>query len=189
MEGAQAAGTGEGGQIIVEGAPVSMGREAQVTQAGDHRFFAGWRSDPFFFDTRGALNNFQFTGEDFFADKDVCSIALEVPNSVLGPKRDGPVGSHADRAWAGDGFRRIAARALANAFLTGEQNADYRAAEPANDARFVAVFAHSLEHTGGYTPEEASRVAGTTAAGPSALRPYASSILSEQRPDAHRRRL
>ena len=32
---------------------------------------------------------------------------------------------------------------------------------PADDARFVALFAHALEHTGGYTPEEATRVAGT----------------------------
>src|SRR5450631_4159397 len=39
LEGAQAAGTGEGGQVLVEGAPVSMGREAQVTQAGGYRFF------------------------------------------------------------------------------------------------------------------------------------------------------
>jgi hypothetical protein len=30
-----------------------------------------------------------------------------------------------------------------------------------DDARFVPVFAHSLEHTGGYTPEEATRVAQT----------------------------
>src|SRR6266571_386617 len=82
LEGAQAAGTGEGGEVIVQGAPVSMGREAQVTQAGDYRFFAGWRSDPFFFDA-AAFNNFQFVGEDFFADKDICSIALEVPNAVL----------------------------------------------------------------------------------------------------------
>ena len=89
VEGAQAAGTGEGGQVIVEGAPVSMGREAQVTQAGDYRFFAGWRSDPFFFDAMGALNNLQFTGDDFFADKDICSIVLEVPNSALGPKEVG----------------------------------------------------------------------------------------------------
>jgi hypothetical protein len=89
VEGAQAVGTGDGGQAIVEGAPVSMGREARVTQAGDYRFFAGWRSDPFFFDVRGALNNLQFTGDDFFADKDVCSIVLEVPNSALGPKEVG----------------------------------------------------------------------------------------------------
>jgi len=26
----------------------------------------------------------QFTGDDFFADKDVCSIVLELPNSALG---------------------------------------------------------------------------------------------------------
>src|SRR5579871_5709898 len=82
-EGAQAAGTGEGGQVIVAGVPVSRGREAQVTQAGDYRFFVGWRSDAFFFDVAGALNNLQFTGEDFFTDKDICSIVLEVPNSAL----------------------------------------------------------------------------------------------------------
>src|SRR5215468_5715037 len=70
VEGAQAARAGESGTVIIEGAPVSMGREARVTQAGGYRFFAGWRSDPFFFDTQGALNNNQFTGEDFFADKD-----------------------------------------------------------------------------------------------------------------------
>src|SRR6185295_3676198 len=46
-------------------------------------------------------------------------------------------------------------------FLTGEQNEAYRAAEPADDARFIDVFAHSLEHTGGFTPYEARKVAGT----------------------------
>jgi Domain of unknown function (DUF4331) len=153
----------EGGQVIVEGAPVSMGREAYVTQAGDYRFFAGWRSDPFFFDG-GALNNFQFTGTDFFADKDICSIALEVSNAVLGPKEV--------RLWArtviradGDGGGWVqaerGARASQTPFLTGEQNEAYRAAEPADDARFVDVFAHSLEHTGGFAPEEARRVART----------------------------
>src|SRR5690348_1619751 len=43
----------EGGQAIVEGAPVSTGREAGVTEAGGYRLFAGWRSDPFFIDRRG----------------------------------------------------------------------------------------------------------------------------------------
>src|SRR5258708_443624 len=86
LEGEQAAKTGEGGRVIVEGAPVSMERVAHVTSAGDYRFFAGWRSEPFFFDVGGALNNFQFIGEDFFADKDICSIVLEVPNSALGSK-------------------------------------------------------------------------------------------------------
>jgi hypothetical protein len=78
----QAAGTGDDGQMILERAPVSAGNEAQVTEAGDYRFFAGWRSDPFFFDTQCALNNLQFTGVDFFAEADVCSIVLEVTNRI-----------------------------------------------------------------------------------------------------------
>src|ERR671935_378318 len=89
IEGADAAGAEEGGEILFADAPVSAGSEAQVTEAGEYRFFAGWRSDPFFFDAGGALNEFQFTGDDFFADKDVCSIALEVPNSALGSTKVG----------------------------------------------------------------------------------------------------
>src|SRR6476659_5875679 len=89
VDGPQAAGTGDGGRVIVDGAPVSIGREARVTEAGDTRFFAGWRSDPFFCDVEGAKNNLRFTGDDFFADKDVCSIVLEVPNSALGTKEVG----------------------------------------------------------------------------------------------------
>src|SRR6267378_2234636 len=75
---------GDAGLAIVEGAPVSTGPVARVTETGDYRFFAGWRSDPFFCDVEGAKNNLQFTGDDFFADKNVCSIVLEVPNSTLG---------------------------------------------------------------------------------------------------------
>src|SRR5207237_9345965 len=160
LEGAPAAGTGEGGEVILQGAPVSMGREAQVTQAGDYRFFAGWRSDPFFFDA-GAFNNFQFVGEDFFADKDICSIALEVPNAVLGLQLMGlwaRILSWVDGSWV---QVERGARASPTPFLTGESNAAYHAAEPADDARFVGAFAHALEHYGGFTPVAARRVAGT----------------------------
>ncbi len=157
-EGAQAAGIGDEGKVILEGAPVSTGAEARVTEAGGYRFFAGWRSDPFYFDVDGALNNLQFTGNDYFADKDVCSIVLEAPNSALGPKvglwvrtLDGTSGKwmQADRG----------ARSNQTPFLAGEQNAAYLAAEPADDAQFIPVFAHALEHTGGYAPPDAIRVA------------------------------
>ena len=164
VEGAQAARAGEGGKVIVEGAPVSTGREARVTQAGDYRFFAGWRSDPFFFDVQGALNNNQFTGEDFFADKDICSIVLEVSNAVLGTKRLGLWARTLARADGAGGSWVQAdrgARTSQTPFLAGEQNAAYLAGEPADDARFIPMFAHALEHTGGYTSEEAKRVAGT----------------------------
>ena len=44
-------------------------------------------------------------------------------------------------------------------FLPGEERAAYLSGEPADDARFIGVFAHELEHTGGYAPEDAMAVA------------------------------
>src|SRR6266478_215790 len=134
VDGPQAAKTGDGGRVIVDGAPVSIGREARVTETGDIRFFA---------------------------DKDVCSIVLEVPNSALGAKEV--------RLWArtltlGDsgGWVQVERGARpAQAVVLVEERDAYLGGEPADDERFVAGFAHALEHTGGYTPSEAKRVAGT----------------------------
>jgi len=161
VKGEEAAGLGDGGDIVIDRAPVSIGPEARLTEAGDYRFFAGWRSDPFFFDTEGALNNFQFTGQDFFTNKDVCSIVLEIPNTALGTGAvglwhrtlDGKSGTwiQADRG----------AKPSQSVFLTGEHQGSYLAVGPDVDAGFVPVFAHSLEHTGGYSPVEARRVAQT----------------------------
>jgi hypothetical protein len=162
-EGAEAAVPGDGGAAIIEGAPVSVGPDAQVTEVGPYRFFAGWRSDPFFFDAGGALNEFQFTGDDFFADSDVCSIVLELPNSALG---DGGVAlwhrslvARDDASWVQ--VERGARTQVVPFLVPNEEKDAYVGGEPADDARFVDVLAHSLEHTGGYLREEARRVAGT----------------------------
>jgi len=159
VEGKAAEVADGSGKILIEKAPVSMGVEPQITEKDEYRLFAGWRSDPFFFDTLGALNGLRFTGSDFFSEKDVCSIVLEMPNSDLGGKRvgmwhrtvDGRSGKwlQADRG----------ALPSQSVFLTGDRKAEYLAAEPVDDARFVPVFAHSLEHTGNYKPDEARRVA------------------------------
>jgi hypothetical protein len=78
---------GDGGQLIVE---------ACVTEANGYRFFAGWRSDPFFFDVRGAKNNLQFTGDDFFADKMCAALCWKCPTLTSGPNglACGPARSH-----------------------------------------------------------------------------------------------
>jgi uncharacterized protein DUF4331 len=156
-------GNGNGGVAIIEGAPVSRGSDAQVSQAGYYRFFAGWRSDPFFYDAGGALNDFQYTGDDFFVDADVCSIALELPNSELG---DGEVSlwhrtlfSADDTNWTQ--VERGARTQLVPFLVPNEEKDAYVGSEPADDARFVDVLAHSLEHIGGYSSEDAKRVAGT----------------------------
>ncbi len=44
-------------------------------------------------------------------------------------------------------------------FLPGDAWAAYLDGEPADDARFVDAFAHTLEHTGGYSSDQARQVA------------------------------
>ena len=160
VEGTSIDRTGNDGVVIVEGVPVSMGREARVTKAGEYRAFAGWRSDPFFFDAQGALKGFHWTGTDFFATDNVASIVLEVPTSELSAKMnlwgrtvDGSSGkwTQADRG----------ARASQEPFLAGDEQETYITGQPSQDARFIPVFAHSLQHLGGYSPDEAKRVAAT----------------------------
>jgi len=82
--GGLAAGINDAGAAIIAGAPVSFGSDAQVTDQNGYRFFAGLRSDPFFFDLLGFLQGLNFTGSDFFAGLNVFGIALEVPNTALG---------------------------------------------------------------------------------------------------------
>jgi len=66
-------------------APVSLTAEAHIIQGREGtQFFAGFRSDPFFFDLVGFLHGLQFTGADFFVDKNVFGIALDIPSALLG---------------------------------------------------------------------------------------------------------
>jgi hypothetical protein len=159
LQGLRAAGVGEDGEAIVQQAPVSVGREALVTKAGDYCFFFGWRSDPFFFDVNGNFNHMLFTGDDFFADKNVCSIVMELPNSSLGSNEVGIWARTADKTGEGWVQADRGGRPMQAVFLPGEEREAYLSGKPADDARFIDVFAHELEHTGGYTPEDAKGVA------------------------------
>jgi hypothetical protein len=149
------------GEVVVENAPVSVEREALVTKAGDYRFFLGWRSDSFFFDVTGNFNHMQFTGDDFFKDKNVCSIVVELPNSELGTNKVGIWARTMDKT--ADGWIQAdrGGKPLQAVFLPGEKKEEYLSSEPANDDRFIGVFAHELEHSGGYSREDAENVAST----------------------------
>jgi hypothetical protein len=159
-EGSEAAGRGEEGKVIFQGAPVSMGREAKVVESGAYRLFTGWRSDPFFFDLTGFQNKMQFTGTDFFADKDVCSVTLELPVSDIG----GGVRLnlwHRSLVLVDGGWVQAdrGARPTQTPFLTSAERDAYLDGEPAQDERFVAMFAHVLEQSGGYTSAGAQAAA------------------------------
>jgi len=70
---------------LVINAPVSLTSEAHITHGHEGtQFFAGFRSDPFFFDLLGFLNGLKFTGADFFIDKNIFGMALDIPSRLLG---------------------------------------------------------------------------------------------------------
>jgi hypothetical protein len=72
--------------VLTSSIPVSFDGTAQPSRPRI-RLFAGARSEPFFADIEGALHGFQWTGHDDFVKNNVLSIALEVPDDMLGAHR------------------------------------------------------------------------------------------------------
>lgn len=133
--GPMAVGRDNLGEVLFSGAPVSFGPAPTVTTSGDYKFFAGIRSDPFFFDLFGFLNNFAFTGSDFFVDKNVYGIALEVPNSALGSNPN--VGLWGRVLLPEDGsmvqVERMGRPAINTVFMKGKDKNKFNRAEPIQD--------------------------------------------------------
>ena len=188
VRGAAAAGVGDTGDVLIEAAPVSLGRTPRVTEVGEHRLFAGWRSDPFFFDVLGVLDGFKFTHEDFFANKDVCSIVLEIPNVSLAPGR---VGIWA-RTLDGAGGRWVqadrGARPAQTPFLTGEAIAAYTSRGTGRRPP-IRLRVRALARTRRRLRRYRCGAGGRNAApGHPALRSHAAGLVSGEWPHAHRRR-
>jgi hypothetical protein len=160
-------------ETVIEHAPVSFGVDARITAGEDGaRFYAGFRSDPFFFDLLGFLNGFKFTGSDFFADKNVFGIALELPNGLLGgnPKVGVwartlvPMTLQPDHLTQVDQMGRPAINTVFNHgadknTFNVTQPADQRAALTASSLTFLQVFTAELEALGGYTLSQADGIA------------------------------
>jgi hypothetical protein len=71
--------------------PGTADAEAIIEENNGMKFFAGPRDDPFFFDlnrfnaiVNGEVSGFNATGTDTYAGKNVLSIAIEIPKSMLG---------------------------------------------------------------------------------------------------------
>lgn len=165
------------GKKVISDAPVSFGTNPNVISSGSYTFFAGSRSDAFFFDYDGILKlydtkggrNFTspqlggiapWTGVDANLDANVLSTVIEIPTAELQPnpiirvwgrcsvRRDGKL-LHVDRAGH---------PSVSSFFNTDETKEEYNASEPINDRkRWLAQFVHLMGHTGNYTEEEAVR--------------------------------
>jgi Domain of unknown function (DUF4331) len=150
------------GEQLTNSLPVSFDGTARHVQAGSIRLSAGLRSDPFFADVEGALHGLKWTGHDDFASNNVDSIALEVPDDMLGP---GPVIG----VWATVSRRRDdgvleqldrGGNPTINPFINpdGEKNL-YNTRQPVDDvANYLEPWSKILEN-GGYSPEEARAAA------------------------------
>ncbi len=158
---------------IVSGAPVSFGSNAIVTVRGPYKFFAGLRSDPFFFDLVGFLSfvqghGFDFTHGDFFADKNVFGIVLEVPNKALGTNPNIGV-------WARTAkplsmlmqIDRVGRPAINTVFNHGADKNTFNSITPDQDrttlnaegVTFLQSFESQLMALGGYSPAAAMSIA------------------------------
>ena len=151
------------GEVLIEAAPVGFDATAHAVQAGTCRLFLGVRSDPFFADAEGALHGFQWTGQDTFAGKNILSIALEVPNAMLGA--DPLVGVWATISLCRDGKLIQMDRGghpTINPFINPDSAKDeYNLRQPADDvANYLEPWSKLLEEHG-YLPDEAKAAALT----------------------------
>ncbi|GAA1217818.1 hypothetical protein GCM10009665_04630 [Kitasatospora nipponensis] len=164
--GVQARAHEADGQVLFRRVPVELGlrHEPPVSESGRYRFCAALRSDPFFADLDGIVRDFQWTGVDWGADKNVLGLALEVPDAELGDQPTIGV-------WARVSLRRegrlISVDRGAHPSLTAYFNAEevkdaYNAGEPTDDwATYREPWTAVLQHTGGYDAQAAEQALHT----------------------------
>jgi uncharacterized protein DUF4331 len=150
------------GEVLFEDLNVDFHGMAKVVHAGGCRAFIGVRSDPFFADGEGPFHDWHFTGVDTFAGKNIFSMALEVPDEMLG---SGPEIA----AWATTSVRRDGKLVQVdrygnpsfNPFFVEELKEKFNAGHPAEDvADFLEPWSKLLESRG-YPPGVARETALT----------------------------
>lgn len=161
--GTEALVQGPAGEVLIPSIPVSLDATVQSVEAAGTRLFAGVRSEPFFADIEGALHGFQWTGHDQFAGNNVLSIALEVPDDMLGANPEIGI-------WASIILRRNGTltqmdrggNPTINPFINPDGEKDlYDSRQPADDvANYLEPWSKLLED-GGYPPDEARQAALT----------------------------
>lgn len=160
--GATARGNNNEGDVLFRDLPVAFDGTISIAEAGDYRFFVGIRSDPFFFDLEGYKNGMQFTGADTFADKNVFSMVLELPNSALGSNPQLGIWARVLIPKNGNPFFQIdrMGHPLLNIVLTTSEDKDtFNRIEPTRDRElFAAKFAAALA-AHGRSPESAQETA------------------------------
>ena len=158
------------GEVLIAGTPVGFDATATPVQAGPCRLFIGKRSDPFFADAEGVLHwlvdgatgNFQWSGKDTFAGANIYSIAVEVPNDMLGR---GPIGTWVTISLRRDGtlvqMDREGNPSFNPILNPNDIKDEFNATDPVDDVKnYLQSLSHVLQQHG-YPPDEAKEAALT----------------------------
>ncbi|MGW4099188.1 DUF4331 family protein [Mycobacterium sp. NPDC004974] len=163
------------GERIFTGVEVSFGREPVIAQTNAYTFFAGARSDAFFFDFDGVKNLFDtsggrnftalhlsgqypWTGVDSNTQANVCSMVMELPTVQLGADPDIRIWGRCSLHRDGELLHvdRAGHPSVSSFFNTDDTKLEYNAGVPIHDReRWMGQFIHLLGHTGGYSHDEA----------------------------------
>lgn len=160
--GGKAREIGDGGETLFSDVPVSFNENVITQESEGHRFFAGMRSDPFFFDLEGFLNGMKFTGADFFADKNVFSIVLELPNTALGYNNKIGIWTRVLIPKDGEPYFQIdrMGRPFINVAFTEDEDKDaFNRVEPTSDREMFTDKFTDLLSSHGFEREEARKTA------------------------------
>jgi hypothetical protein len=149
------------GEVLIQDTPVGFDATARPVQAGPVRLFVGVRSDPFFADAEGSFHGFQWTGKDAFANRNILTIAMEVPSDML--SADPVIGVWVTVSERRDGKLVQVDRGghpTINPFLNpNDAKDDFNTGQPADDvANYLQPWSKLLEDNG-YPPEEARAAA------------------------------
>ncbi len=147
------------------GESTAFGAPPHIIHAGDVTAFAGRRDDPFFFDLAAflGLNGRSFCDgqqTDFFLGRNVSSIVLELPSSVLTTDSAHPnIGVWSSTDAGNTQIDRMGRPAINTVFNHGEEKNLFNAGDPVNDWRdFGASFVATLQQLGAADPEGLAHV-------------------------------
>ena len=167
-DGSQGFEVRRNGKLLIsmdDGRSTAFGAAPNIVTAGDVKAFAGRRDDPFFFDlsaflghdvsdptkTRSFCDGHQ---TDFFAGRDVSSIVLELPSSMLTADSTHPnIGVWASTNAGDTQIDRLGRPAINTVFNHGDDKNRFNAGDPVNDWRdFGPSFVSTLTSLGAANP-------------------------------------
>jgi hypothetical protein len=156
------------GKLLIsmdDGLSTAFGASPNIVDAGGIKAFAGRRDDPFFFDLAAflGLNGRKFCDgqqNDFFAGRNVSSIVLEMPSSMLTADSAHPsIGVWASTNAGDTQIDRMGRPAINTVFNHLEEKNQFNAGDPVNDWRdFGARFTSELTALGAADPSGLAHV-------------------------------